>query len=194
MTPTWRADRPSTEGDDGLKPYNVVLHVDPRRARAHLGIGTILHEKLRFDEAAAQWATAFAVAPVDPWLRNEIAWLLANSPEPALRDPKRAVKLAKAAVRFNEKAGQLRSTLGAALFREGRYEIAVKALEKAVQLQNGPTAWDDFFLAMAHAKLENGAEARKYHERAVGWMAANAPKDPQLVRFRAESEALLAKR
>ena len=50
------------------------------------------------------------------------------------------------------------------------------------------------FVATAHAKLGNKADARQHHERAVSWMDKNAPMDPQLLRFRAESKVLLEKR
>ena len=44
---------------------------------------------------------------------------------------------------------------------------------------------------MAHARLGNGAEARRWYDRAVRWMEQYQPDDLELRRFRAEAEELL---
>ena len=47
------------------------------------------------------------------------------------------------------------------------------------------------FLAMAHQRVGEAELARRYHSQAVSWMADHCPADKQLLRLRAETEALL---
>ena len=62
--------------------------------------------------------------------------------------------------------------------------------EKKVHLPTGGNSSDFFFLAMAQQRLGNPQAARQWYEKGIQWMAAHAPKDPELARFRAEAGAL----
>src|SRR5262245_13920490 len=58
------------------------------------------------------------------------------------------------------------NTLGAALYRAGRYDEAIRRLEEGIRLQGGeslPVDWA--FLAMAHHRLGHRAEARRWLDR-----------------------------
>jgi len=75
-------------------------------------------------------------AELDPdWAdpRNELAWVLATSPDPDILRPDRAVELAERAVELTsgENAGML-DTLGAALAASGRFAEAVEAAGRAL--------------------------------------------------------------
>ena len=50
---------------------------------------------------------------------------------------------------------------------------------------------DWFFLAMAHWRLGDQAQARQWFDQAVKWMDKYQPKNEELGRFRAEAEALI---
>jgi hypothetical protein len=54
------------------------------------------------------------------------------------------------------------NTLGAVLYRAGRFEEAVHQLGRAVEVEGGGTALDALFLAMAHQKLGHSEEARRW--------------------------------
>jgi uncharacterized protein (TIGR03067 family) len=58
---------------------------------------------------------------------------------------------------------------GAALYRAGRYEEAVRCLERAAMTFN-PRAWDWCFLAMAHHRLRHDDEARRCLAEAARWI------------------------
>jgi hypothetical protein len=60
-----------------------------------------------------------------------------------------------------------------------------------MELRQGGDGTDWFFLAMAHARMGDKQEARKWFDRAVAWMEKNRPGDDELRRFRAEAEELL---
>jgi tetratricopeptide (TPR) repeat protein len=116
---------------------------------------------------------------------------LATCPDANLRQPARAVELAKKAVELAPQAGHLWTTLGVAQYRATDGKAAIEALAKSMKLSNGGDSVQWFFLAMAHWKLAQKEEARKWYDRAVQWMEKNAPQNEELRRFRAEAEELL---
>jgi serine/threonine protein kinase/predicted Zn-dependent protease len=122
---------------------------------------------------------------------NELAWILATSMDPKLRDPQRALELAKKAVDLAPRKGDFQNTLGAAYYRVGDWQGAVSALEKSTELRKGGESTDWFFLAMAHWRLGNKSQSRACYDRAVQWMEKNKPQDQELRRFRSEAAALL---
>jgi WD40 repeat protein/serine/threonine protein kinase len=123
---------------------------------------------------------------------NNLAWSLATHPDPRLRDPRRAVALAKRAVELGPESGRFRNTLGVACYRAGDWEAAIAALEKSMELlAGGAESFNTFFLAMAHWQLGEKEEARRWYDRAVAWMDKNQPQNDELKRFRAEAEAVL---
>ncbi len=122
---------------------------------------------------------------------RQLAWLLATCPHPQIRDPGRAVTLARQAVEQAPQVGAAWSVLGVAQGQAGDWPAALAALEKAVALSGGADATDGFWLALAHARLGHPDEARQSYDGAVRWMEANRPRDPELRRLRAEVESLL---
>jgi tetratricopeptide (TPR) repeat protein len=148
-------------------------------------------------------------------IANDLAWLLATTPHPLVRDPPRALVLAKQFVQDMPKDGNNWNTLGAAYYAAGDWQNAITALEKSEQLAPGRLiAQNGFFLAMAHWQLSRPAAgdpestakrpsltaleqarhrdaARQAYHSAVEWMEKNPQADPELPRFRAESAKLL---
>jgi hypothetical protein len=68
----------------------------------------------------------------------------------------------------------------------------VDAFGKALPLRNGGDSSDFFILAMVHQGLGHTEEARRWYDKAVQWMEKNQPRNPELLRFRAEAARLLA--
>ena len=91
----------------------------------------------------------------------------------AVPDPLRPVLLARKSVADARSYAAL-NTLGILLYRAGRYEEAVRTLQEAVRLgSEGGSAFDFFFLGMAHQRLGHVQEARQWLERAVRWTTSN---------------------
>ena len=107
-----------------------------------------------------------------------------------LRDPARAVLLAQQSV-INAPKDDFQTTFGVAHHRAGNWKEAVAALEKSLAKNGSHTGVDCFFLAMAHWRLGEPGQARKYHAQAMEWMGKNDPDDDELRRFRAEADELL---
>jgi uncharacterized protein HemY len=122
---------------------------------------------------------------------NNLAWTLATCPEEKVRNPPRAVELARKAVELAPKARMIWNTLGAAQYRAGDWKAAIQALEKSMELSKGGDSFDWFFLAMAHWRLGEKDKARAWYDRAVQWTDKNQPANEELRRFRAEAAELL---
>jgi len=122
---------------------------------------------------------------------NTVAWELANSPDQKLRDPNRAVALARKAVELAPEKRDYWNTLGAAKYRVGDWKGAIADLTKSCELPKGGDGTDWFFLAMAHWRLGDKDQSRMWYEKAFEWMEKNKPHDEELRRFRAEAAELL---
>jgi eukaryotic-like serine/threonine-protein kinase len=168
---------------------------DPEHRRnlvmSYLDLACLLCEFGRQAEAAEPYHKALEREEEDPTVNNHLAWFLATSPEPCLRDPTLAVRLAMKAVTADPQSANYRNTLGVAYYRKGDDKSAIGALEKAMSMQAGGDSFDWFFLAMAHRRLGNSDKARTWFDRAVKWMDRHKPHHDELCRFRAEAEAML---
>jgi serine/threonine protein kinase/tetratricopeptide (TPR) repeat protein len=170
----------------------------------HGSLGSVLTAGGRPHEAADEFRQTLAgyraVLDLDPKrvpTLNNLAWLLATCPDARLRDPPRAVELARKATELAPQYGYLWNTRGVAHYRTGDWDAARAALEKSMALYAGRPesatleSFNTFFLAMTHARLGSGAEARRWYDRAVRWMEQYQSGDLELRRFRAEAEELL---
>ena len=164
------------------------------------------HQQALACEAAGQWEAA--LAPPGPRGRagpgtslrlqkrrsladNSLAWSLATDPNPRLRDPGRAVALAKKAVELWPHDGRFLNTLGVACYRTATARRPSPRWRSRWSSSGADTeSFNTFFLAMAHWQLGEKEEARDWYDRAVAWMDKNDPQY-ELKRFRAEAEALL---
>jgi eukaryotic-like serine/threonine-protein kinase len=92
----------------------------------------------------------------------------------ALADPEQVVQLAERALAA-EKSAAGRNTLGAALYRAGKWEQAVATLD---QNNGARAAFDWLFLAMAHHRLGHTDQARQFLEKATAWIEKAAAGKP----------------
>lgn len=86
-------------------------------------------------EAIADFEILIKQQPKDDGVLNNLAWVLATSPDDKLRDGQRAIKLATEACEVTEyKKPHILSTLAAAYAETGDFETAAKWSGKAVEL------------------------------------------------------------
>jgi tetratricopeptide (TPR) repeat protein len=112
---------------------------------------------------------------VNSWTANQVAPCCVSAPEVA-SDPERTVRLVEAA--FHEAGGSgnvdALSTLGAAFYRAGGFDEAIRKLEEAIQTPGDrPSDWA--FLAMAHNRLGNCREARRWLDRLRHYQPSTDP-------------------
>jgi tetratricopeptide (TPR) repeat protein len=167
------------------KPGPDELLMRSNRAIANSNLGA-------WPKVQADYAKILELKPDLPVSQNTLAWFLATCPEAKLRDPIRAVELAKKAVERAPKEGNHWNTLGVAQYRAGDWKAAIEALTRSQELLgDNELSFNAFFLAMAHWKLGSKQEAHDWYAKAIGWMEKSKPKDEELLRFRAEAEELL---
>jgi serine/threonine protein kinase/predicted Zn-dependent protease len=147
-------------------------------------------EKL-YERGLTDLSKTLEFAPQDAASHNSLAWLLATSPYPKLRDPSRAVRLAKRAVELEPRANRTWNTLAVAQYRAGDPKASIATFEKSMKLGSGGDSFDWFFLAMAHWQLGRKEEARKWYDKAVAWMDKHQPHNNEWRRFREEAAELL---
>jgi tetratricopeptide (TPR) repeat protein len=188
--------------DDAIDYYRAAVELDPEQASAQFSLAHALSIRGQPEEALVRFRKARDLLPNDPFPLNGLAWELATGSEPKLRDPARAVLLAKEVIELSrkqgdrpERLGDYWNTLGVAQYRAGNLGEAQAALQKSLDLDDGQGSHyvyeDWFFLAMVNWKLGKKDEARQWYNRAVQWMQKSDPKNEQLRRFRAEVEELM---
>src|SRR5262249_35940247 len=200
--------------DEAMAYYQTVIALDPSHAPAHFSLANILRVRGKPDEALVHFRKAVDLLPTDPNPLNSVAWELATCADPRLRDPAKAVDLAKKVVDLSIRQGDDRdkpgrgrlgnywNTLGVAHYQAGNLEEAIAALQKSLEIAKEFANGDDsryvcedwLFLAMANWKLERKDEARKWYDQAAKWAVKKAPKDEEhkeLRRFLAEAATLM---
>ncbi len=181
---------------EALADLDILIPKAPQDDALYQLRGAV-HEALGdSDKARADREKASALLPRHPKALNDRAWTLATGSIDQ-RDAERAVALARQAVALAPGEQESLNTLGVALYRAGQYAEAVAVLEQSLAAGKGEfDAFDEFFLAMAHYRLGRANRARACFDRAVRWLSErkNLPAQsiPELTRFRAEAEAVLA--
>jgi tetratricopeptide (TPR) repeat protein len=125
------------------------------RSDAEISIGE--HAKARAD-----LEKALELQPDDDGVLNNLAWLLATSPDDALRDGKRAIELATKACEATEwKEAHIISTLAAGYAETGDFETAKKYSKQAVELGSET----DDVKSQLQKELESYEERKPWREK-----------------------------
>jgi serine/threonine protein kinase len=163
-------------------------------ANARLVLARTLLAVGRTAGAAAEARRAATSGSAGPDVKNNVAWFFATRPDFGADDYALAVRLAKAAAASRPTDRNFWNTLGAAHYRAGHWAEARSALEEGLRHADGD-AWDWLLLALAHWRLGDRDQARRWHDRATAAMdGPNKPAaDEDLRRFRAEADELIGR-
>jgi len=155
--------------DRALEAYSAALAQRPDERLALRGHGDALLNLGKHQQAIADYEALLKLQPKDPGTLNNLAWVLATSPEEKLRDGKRAVTLAAEACELTDyKAAHILSTLAAAYAETGDFQAAIKWVEKGVEV------------AKAEEKEPLGKELKSYRA-GKPWresLSAQKPQEP----------------
>jgi tetratricopeptide (TPR) repeat protein len=124
----------SRQGDaeGAIREWRSALELDPKYAEAHASLGGALYAQGLTAEALAHWRDAIQLQPNDAPTLRRAAWVLATSPDAAIRDGDQAVAFAIRAVELSggEDARTL-DTLAAAYAEKGQFADAVLTARRA---------------------------------------------------------------
>jgi tetratricopeptide (TPR) repeat protein len=139
---------------------------------------------------AVQLCRLTAELSVSAKTMNNCGHVLVDCPDESLRDPDLAVALAEKAVTMQPQQPEFWNTLGVAYYRKGDWTKARTSLEQSMKRGGcGPHDW--FFLAMVYHQLGDVERAREWRDKAVHRLDAQEGKPEELLRYRAEADALL---
>jgi tetratricopeptide (TPR) repeat protein len=123
--------------NEAVADWEKALQIEPGYADAHTGLGNALLRQGLLTEAIAHYERASALAPADPYSRNNMAWVLATSSDVSIRDGAKAVGFAQQAVALSgAREPQFLRTLGAAYAETGRFTEAIATARQAAAIAN----------------------------------------------------------
>jgi len=134
---------------------------------SRVSLGSVLNELGEEHQAVELYEKVLQSNPADAPAANNLALVLADASDHSLRNPVRALELARAAVGQLPKSPGAQSTLGLAHYRNCNYEAALNTLKKACELNGGRFGPAEYFLAMTCWQLKKSEEARAMFERAA---------------------------
>lgn len=107
------------------------IRKDPRNITLYQDLAMVYHQAGRYRAAIRAYEAALRLDPGQATALNNLAWLLATAADPEIRDPRRALELAKRAVAVQPSAVFL-DTLAEAYFVNGRTAEAVETIKAAI--------------------------------------------------------------
>ena len=129
--------------------FNIAHELNPQSkiissnlALSHFNIAAQLNSKNSQSAALFHYRSGLKFQPKNQAARNNLAWILATSPEEKIRDQKEALKMA---TQLNQETGnkipQVLDTLATSQAATGEFEIAVNTIKKAISfLKEKPDA------------------------------------------------------
>jgi len=121
--------------EEAVVYYQKALSLRPDWAEAQYSLGVSFFQRGNEDAAIDHYQKALQIKPDYTDAENNLAWELATSPRPSLRDGRRAVELAqKANQTSHDQDPDILGTLAAALAEAGRFDEAIQNIKHAMAL------------------------------------------------------------
>jgi tetratricopeptide (TPR) repeat protein len=120
---------------EAVRHFQAALKAEPDNTEVHNNLGLALRTMGDRDEALRHFQAALRIRPDWPGPMNEAAWILATHPDPRIRNPAEAVRLAeRAAERTSRQQPLVLDTLAAAYAAAGDFERATATAQEATAL------------------------------------------------------------
>lgn len=118
-----------------IDAYSAAIKLKRRREFSYqVRADTYLNRGMQ-KEAIADYKEALKLKPDNSGVLNNLAWVLATSPEPQLRNAEKAIELAlKSCELTNYQQAHILSTLAAAYAENGDFKTARKWSEKSIEI------------------------------------------------------------
>jgi len=151
--------------EEAIENYHKAIRINSTRPEPFVHLGMTLEQLGHSREAVDSYEAALRLNPNLAGALNNLAWILAASPDDALRNGAEAVRLAERACELTHNSQPLFiGTLAAAYAEAGRFPEAVATAEKAEQLASD--AGQAAVAAKNRQLLELYRAGKPYHEPA----------------------------
>ncbi len=123
------------DANGAVDAFQTTLTLEPQRAETHYNLGLALMLKGAMREAMAEWRAVLYLSPENSSAFNQLAWVMATSPDPGLRNGFEALELARQAVRLSGGSDPtLLDTLAAAQAECRQFPAALETARRARDL------------------------------------------------------------
>ena len=119
--------------DEAIVHYEKTLELRPENANARVNLGSAFLAKDRVVDAITEYKEALRLAPDNVPAQSNLAWLLATSPDPSLRNGPEAVVLAEQARRSSDGKPLILRILAAAYAEADRFSEATDTAHEALR-------------------------------------------------------------
>ncbi len=121
--------------EEALAILEKALACDSEHWSAHAALAGLHTAAGRLGDALREHREMLRVRPDDPVTANNVAWILATSPDVRLRDPDTAIRLAHEVCRkTNWATSSALDTLAAAYAAAGQFDQAVATCRRAIEI------------------------------------------------------------
>ena len=114
--------------------FEKALSLDAGNAEAMFGLSAAYIQLDMLAEALPLLLKLHGQLPLNPMVKNNLAWVYLKSKDPAVKDPRKAVKFARDAVLDVPADYSIWNTLAEAYYAAGQFDRARRAAQSAVRL------------------------------------------------------------
>jgi Zn-dependent protease with chaperone function len=131
------------------------IEAQPRNLQLQQNLAMVYHKLGKYREAMKTYERLISLDPNQSLALNNLAWLLAAAEDETLRDPKRALVVAKRAVALERSAMYL-DTLAEAYFVNGMTPEAIETIKEAITVAEGGREYYESQLRRFKGKKDSG--------------------------------------
>lgn len=124
--------------EEGIAHLRRAVSDDPADAQARIDLAVVLSKAKQLSESVAHYTEALSLDPDAMVALNNLAWIRATSPDPELRDPGDAVRLAEEGCALTGyRDPEMLLTLAVALASDNRVDASRQRAQDALELSRG---------------------------------------------------------
>jgi tetratricopeptide (TPR) repeat protein len=159
--------------NDAIRHFQKALEINGE-LDLHATLAALLAQQGRWEEAINTIRSGLIHLPGYLDLKRKLAYMLATCPVDPLRDGKEAVRLAEEAASVGGEFPETYDTLAVAYAEDGRFDDAIKAAEKAIDIAEKQANIPAVLMIREHLKL---FREHKPYRQDVGVVWPQQPKD-----------------